>query len=102
MLKFKTCIKDDDIPNIIILDIVEGVKITLKEYLIKYKELIRLFELESINIKLDNKFFSIKTNLSDYRVDFLELKITLNDIYLILSHKYTNELYEYYLSKGND
>jgi hypothetical protein len=103
MLKFKCCIKDENIPNIIILDIVEGVKISLEDYLSKYRNLILLNKLESVNIKLSDTFFDIKTDLSSYRIDFLELKITLQDIYIVLSHKYTNELYEYYLAKqGNN
>jgi hypothetical protein len=102
MLKFKRCITDNEIPNTIVLDIVKKVKISLEEYLFTYKNLILLNDLESVNIKLSDNFFSIKTDLSDYRIDFLELKITSKDIYLVVSHRYTNELYEYYLSKEID
>jgi hypothetical protein len=99
MLKFKRCIKDEEIPNIIILEIIKDKNISLEDYLIKYVKLIISNDLESVNIKVNSTFFNIKTDLSDYKIDFLELKIMLNDIYLVLSHKYTNELYEYYLCK---
>lgn len=102
MLKFKSCTFDEEIPKVIILEINKGITLSLQDYLENYRILLTEYDLQSVNIRLANNYFNIKTDLSDYKIDFIELKILSNSIYLVVSHKYTNELYEYYLSKSID
>lgn len=102
MLKFKSQINDDEIPPVIILKLNENASLEFDKYLEKYRNLIIQNDLESVNLKLYSEYFTILTDLSDYKIDFIELKILLNSIYLVVSHKYTNELYEYYLCTSID
>lgn len=102
MLKFKPCINDEEIPKVIILEINKETVLTLGNYLENYRLLLIEHDLQSVNIRLDNDYFNIKTNLSNYKIDFLELKIMSDSIFLVVSHKYTNELFEYYLCKKVD
>lgn len=100
LLRFKSCINDEEIPKVIFLEINEGITFNLEEYLKKYRLLLIKHNLESVNIKLDNKYFK-KNDLSSYKIDFLELKIMSNSLFLVVSHKYTDELFEYYISTGD-
>lgn len=100
LLRFKSCINDEEIPKVIFLEINEGITLSLEDYLEKYRSLLIEHDLESVNIRLANNYFDIKTDLSNYKIDFLELKIMTNNLFLVLSHKYTNELFEYYLCKN--
>jgi hypothetical protein len=102
MLKFKSQMTDEEIPPLIILDLNKNATLEFDKYLEKYRNLITQNDLESVNLKLHSEYFTIMTDLSSYRIDFIELKILLNSIYLVLSHKYTNELYEYYLCTSID
>lgn len=100
LLKFKSCINDEEIPKVIILKVREGITLSLENYLEKYRLLLIEHDLQNVNIRLSNKYFDINTDLSVYKIDFLELKITSNSLFLVVSHKYTNELFEYYVSTG--
>lgn len=102
MLKFKTQITDDEIPPFIVLELNKNATLEFDKYLEKYRNLMIQHDLESVNLKLLSEYFTIMTNLSSYKIDFIELKILLNSIYLVVSHKYTNELYEYYLCTSID